>query len=130
MSSSRSLYDDELDYVYENGRRYCGEYTWPNDELEQDRLRVIHQVYLNVFDLELTTVTFDETPSLVVDIGTGTGEWVIGMAEAFPDCECVGIDISAIQPSAVPFNVFFEVDDCEVSRHRSVLGARSGQLTG
>ncbi|CAK7273633.1 hypothetical protein SEPCBS57363_005749 [Sporothrix epigloea] len=111
-SSSRSLYDEELDYVIENGRRYCGDCIFPNDELEQDRLRLVHQVFLNVFNLELTSVAL-ENPKYILDIGTGTGEWAIGMAELFPDCEVVGIDISAIQPTAVPHNVFFEIDDCE-----------------
>lgn len=116
VSSSRSIYDDELDYVWENGRRYCGSYSFPNDDLEQDRMRVVHQVYLNVFDLELTTVPLED-PKYILDIGTGTGEWAIGMAEMFPDCEVVGVDTSAIQPTAVPHNVFFEIDDCEVCTH-------------
>ncbi|CAK7226011.1 hypothetical protein SBRCBS47491_006081 [Sporothrix bragantina] len=112
-SSSRSLYDEELDYVMENGRRYCGDYIFPNDELEQDRLRVVHQVFLNVFNFELTSAPLED-PKYILDIGTGTGEWAIGMAELYPYCEVVGVDISAIQPTAVPHNVFFEVDDCEV----------------
>ncbi len=113
-SSSRSLYADDLDYVYENGRRYCGSYTFPNDELEQDRMRVVHQVFLHLFDLELSTVPLDN-PSHILDVGTGTGEWAIGMGESYANCEVVGVDISAIQPTAVPHNVFFEVDNCEVS---------------
>ncbi|EPE08995.1 methyltransferase type 12 [Ophiostoma piceae UAMH 11346] len=112
-SSSRSLYVEDLDYVLENGRRYCGDYIFPNDELEQDRLRVMHQVFLQAFNFELTSVHLDE-PRYILDIGTGTGEWAIGMGEEFPDCEVVGVDISAIQPSAVPHNVFFEIDDCEI----------------
>ncbi|CAK7221511.1 hypothetical protein SCUCBS95973_004524 [Sporothrix curviconia] len=112
-SSSRSLYDEELDYTMENGRRYCGDYIFPNDELEQDRLRVMHQVFLNVFNFELTSVPLED-PKYILDIGTGTGEWAIGIAELYPYCEVVGVDISAIQPTAVPHNVFFEVDDCEI----------------
>ncbi|KIH87211.1 methyltransferase type 12 [Sporothrix brasiliensis 5110] len=112
-SSSRSLYEEELDYVMENGRRYCGDYMFPNDDLEQDRLRVVHQVFLNVFNFELTSVPLQD-PRHILDIGTGTGEWAIGMAELYPTCEVVGVDISAIQPTAVPHNVFFEIDDCEV----------------
>lgn len=98
----------------ENGRRYCGDYIFPNDDLEQDRLRVMHQVFLNVPGLASLTSVPLEDPDHILDIGTGTGEWAIGIAELFPSCEVVGVDISAIQPTAVPYNVFFEVDDCEV----------------
>ncbi|OAA64178.1 methyltransferase type 12 [Niveomyces insectorum RCEF 264] len=112
-SSSRSLYVEDLDYVVENGRRYCGDYVFPNDDLEQDRLRLVHQVFLHLFNFELTSVPLDN-PRYILDCGAGTGEWAIGMAEAFPSCEVVGVDISAIQPTAVPHNVFFEVDDCEL----------------
>ncbi|KAJ2906685.1 uncharacterized protein MKZ38_000421 [Zalerion maritima] len=113
VTSSRSLWAEDLDYFWENGRRYCGNYFMPNDEEEQDRLRIIHQVYLSVFDLELTTVPLDD-PTYILDIGTGTGEWAIGMGEEYENCEVVGTDISAIQPSAVPHNVFFEIDDAEL----------------
>lgn len=112
-SSSRSLYVDDLDYNFENGRRYCGDYFFPNDDLEQDRLRVAHQVFLNVFNFQLTTVPLDN-PQYILDVGTGTGEWAISIGEQYPSCEVVGVDISAIQPTAVPHNVFFEVDDCEI----------------
>lgn len=126
-SSSRSLYDEELDYVIENGRRYCGDCIFPNDELEQDRLRLVHQVFLNVFNFELTSVAL-ENPKHILDIGTGTGEWAIGMAELFPDCEVVGVDISAIQPTAVPHNVFFEIDDCEVRKCGVLFAGRNRTL--
>ncbi|EFX03285.1 methyltransferase type 12 [Grosmannia clavigera kw1407] len=113
INSSRSLYVEDLDYVIENGRRYCGDCFFPNDDLEQDRLRVVHQVFLNIFDFELTSIRL-HNPRYILDVGTGTGEWAIGMGEAYPHCEVVGVDISAIQPTAVPHNVFFEVDDCEI----------------
>ena len=35
------------------------------------------------------------------------------MAETYPDADVTGTDLSAIQPDAVPSNVFFEVDDAE-----------------
>lgn len=76
----------------------------------------MHQVFLNAFDEELTSVTLED-PTRILDVGTGTGEWAIGMAEKFPECEVIGLDISAIQPTAVPYNVFFEIDDCTVCFH-------------
>lgn len=35
------------------------------------------------------------------------------MAETYPNADVTGTDLSAIQPDAVPSNVFFEVDDAE-----------------
>ncbi len=52
-------------------------------------------------------------PQRVLDVGTGTGEWAIAMAEKYPDADVTGIDLSAIQPDAVPHNVYFEIDDAE-----------------
>lgn len=99
--------------MIEHGRRYCGDYSMPNDVTEQTRQYVIHQVYLKLFDLELTTVPL-HNPKYILDIGTGIGEWAIGIAEKYPDCEVFGTDIAAIQPTdQVPFNVEFHIEDAE-----------------
>lgn len=34
-------------------------------------------------------------------------------ADKYPDCEVIATDLSAIQPSFVPPNLQFEIDDCE-----------------
>ena len=54
---------------WEHGRRYARDYFMPNDEDEQDRLRILHQIYLNIFNLELTTIPL-ENPTAVLDVGT------------------------------------------------------------
>lgn len=111
--SSRTIYAEDLDYVFEHGRRYSGDYSMPNDVTEQTRQYVIHQVYLKLFDLELTTVPLSD-PKYILDIGTGIGEWAIGVAERYPDCEVFGTDIAAIQPTdQVPFNVEFHIEDAD-----------------
>jgi SAM-dependent methyltransferase len=84
----------------------------PNDEDEQDRGQMLHGVYLHIFDGRLTTVPLHD-PRKILDIGTGTGEWAIDMADEYPDAEVIGTDIAQIQPAAVPLNVFFEIDDAE-----------------
>lgn len=85
----------------------------PNDEFEQLRLTIQHQVFMHAFDGELTLAPLEE-PTHVLDVGTGTGDWAIRFAELFPDCEVIGTDISAIQETrGVPMNVFFEIDDAE-----------------
>ncbi|TDZ55007.1 putative methyltransferase tdiE [Colletotrichum trifolii] len=49
----------------------------------------------------------------ILDIGTGTGIWAIEAGDLFPNAEVVGNDLSAIQPTWVPPNVKFEIDDVE-----------------
>jgi hypothetical protein len=96
----------------ENNRRYVSDYSQPNDEDEQLRLQIMHQAFLFLLKSKLTSVPLVK-PAKIIDIGTGTGDWVIGIGEAFPDAEVIGTDLSAIQPSAVPPNVFFEIFDAE-----------------
>ena len=50
---------------------------------------------------------------LIVDIGTGTGRWVVEMAARYPGAKILGIDIAPIQSKLVPQNVRFEVADVE-----------------
>ncbi|KAF9875541.1 hypothetical protein CkaCkLH20_06922 [Colletotrichum karsti] len=120
MSSTRSFMERELDYQWENGRRYCGpHYHLPNDEWEMCRMSLVHRVYLHVFDGKLSTVPLD-TPQRILDIGTGIGEWAIGMADEHPNCEVIGTDISAIAPTSIPMNCFFEVDDAELEWEREL----------
>ena len=49
----------------------------------------------------------------ILDIGTGTGNWALEMAEDFPHAEIIGTDLSPIQPSFSPPNCRFFVDDAE-----------------
>ncbi|KAI1637196.1 S-adenosyl-L-methionine-dependent methyltransferase [Biscogniauxia mediterranea] len=117
MNSTRSITELDINYVYENGRRYCGSYYMPNDDDEQVRLQLINQVYLKAFDGELTSIPL-ECPSHILDIGTAVGEWAIDMAEAYPECEVTGTDISNIFERQAPQNVFWEVDDAELDWER------------
>ncbi|KAK4123174.1 S-adenosyl-L-methionine-dependent methyltransferase [Parathielavia appendiculata] len=113
IDSARTLYAEDFDFVVEHGRQYCGDYFLPIDQTEQTRQYVIHQVFLKVFDLELTTVPL-ENPRYILDIGTGIGEWAIGMAEKYPQCEVFGTDIAPIQPThQVPFNIEFHIENAE-----------------
>ncbi|PHH75373.1 hypothetical protein CDD80_2438 [Ophiocordyceps camponoti-rufipedis] len=112
-ASTRSLWVPDLDYREIHGRRYCREYYMPNDEIEQLRLSLQHQVFLHLLRGDMTCVPLQD-PKNILDVGTGTGEWPIRLAELFPDCEVVGTDISAIaETHSVPMNVFFEIEDAE-----------------
>ncbi|KAL2797379.1 methyltransferase [Aspergillus keveii] len=56
-----------------------------------------------------------KNPGRVLDIGTGTGIWAIDFADEHPESEVIGNDLSPIQPSWIPPNCRFEVDDFELT---------------
>lgn len=55
----------------------------------------------------------EENLESALDLGCGTGIWAIDFGDTYPDANVVGIDLSPIQPSWVPPNVSFLVDDIE-----------------
>jgi len=119
VDSNLSFASSVRDYCYENGRRYHayrpGQYPFPNDEEEQDRLALMHHLFklLSGGDLHRAPIARPRTPVRVLDIGTGTGDWVLEMAEDFPSADIIGTDLSPIQPNFTPPNCRFFVDDAE-----------------
>jgi len=115
--STESLSSSIRAYRYENGRRYHaykdGSYLIPNDEAEQERLDILHHVYLLLLDGKLQLAPVEPDIQKILDVGTGTGIWAIDAAETYPSAEVIGTDISPIQPSWVPPTVSFQIDDAE-----------------
>ncbi|RDW70075.1 hypothetical protein BP5796_08472 [Coleophoma crateriformis] len=112
INSTRSLYATDIIYEVENGRTYCGEYYMPIDEAEMERLQLQHQVFLRLSGGVLTSIPLDD-PTKILDIGTGKGDWAMAIADLYPEAEVIGTDIAKVQPTAVPPNCFFEIDDAE-----------------
>ncbi|KAF2258124.1 S-adenosyl-L-methionine-dependent methyltransferase [Lojkania enalia] len=120
QSYTTSLKSTVLNYRYENGRRYHGfkdegaKYYFPNDDEENDRLDLYHHIQTLRLDGELHLAPIGPNPQRILDLGTGTGIWAIDMGStSYPSAEILGNDISPVQPSLVPPNVKFEVDDLE-----------------
>ncbi|KAL4895091.1 hypothetical protein BDV59DRAFT_200343 [Aspergillus ambiguus] len=112
---TQSLTASVTDYPMENGRRYHkyheGSYIYPNDEQELDRLDMQHHMLKLVNDGRLFFAPL-QSPRRILDIGTGSGIWPIELeASVFPQAEITGTDLSPVQPTEVPENVHFLVDD-------------------
>ncbi|KAF4920664.1 putative urea carboxylase [Colletotrichum viniferum] len=119
-SSTASVTSSVLSYREENGRKYHGykdgKYTAPNDEQEQDRLDLQHNLFLLTFDNALGLAPPNQPNSnvqRVLDVGTGTGIWAIDFGEDHEQAEVLGIDLSHSMPEFVPPNVRFEIDDLD-----------------
>ncbi|KIV81498.1 hypothetical protein, variant [Exophiala sideris] len=115
-SDLTSLKSSVMNYEYENGRRYhayqAGKYMLPNDDKEQERLDILHHVFRLTLGGALCRTAPDlHNPGLILDIGTGTGIWAIDMGDEYPSAEIIGTDLSPIQPSWIPPNVRFQIDD-------------------
>ncbi|KIW00297.1 uncharacterized protein PV09_08187 [Verruconis gallopava] len=117
QSYTTSLKSAATNYIRENGRRYHAPkdsaYFLPNDEEELDRLDLFHHCLLLRQDGKLHFAPIGEDPQRILDLGTGTGIWAIEMGDKYPSAEIIGNDISPVQPTSVPPNVRFEVDDIE-----------------
>ncbi|KAK0654566.1 S-adenosyl-L-methionine-dependent methyltransferase [Cercophora samala] len=129
-SSTTSLHSSLVNYEWKHGRRYhsyqAGSYSFPNDEREQERLDLVHHVFYRIIGDRLFLAPIDPNDGLrILDIGTGTGLWAIHLGEEYPGAkEIIGNDLSPIQPSWVPPNVQFIVDDVELDWVHAGVGVK------
>ncbi|KAF5499740.1 Secondary metabolism regulator LAE1 [Colletotrichum fructicola] len=115
-SSTASLTDSVREYRLLHGRTYSQktEYWAPNDNKQTEALDFNHFWQLDYFGGRLTMAPIGDSPHHVLDVGTGTGIWAIDFADTYPSAEVIGVDISPIQPSWIPPNVKFQIDDFEL----------------
>lgn len=118
-SSTASLSESILEYRNILGRTFHSNVgvaeSWiPNDEQQQESMDIHHHMCTLALKDKLFLAPLKPDIQKVVDIGTGTGIWAIDFAEQFPGAEVTGTDLSPIQPSWVPPNVRFEIDDANL----------------
>ncbi|KAK5108218.1 hypothetical protein LTR62_008674 [Meristemomyces frigidus] len=89
-----------------------GKYIFPNDEREADRLDLQHHLFQITFGNRLYFAPLGPVRR-AIDIGTGTGIWAVDFADAHPEAEVIGVDLSPGQPTLVPPNLKFIIDDAE-----------------
>ncbi|KAL8705594.1 MAG: hypothetical protein Q9201_001281 [Fulgogasparrea decipioides] len=116
-SYTTSIASSITDYKYEHGRRYHayqeGRYALPNDEDEQNRMDLQYHAMRLAFHDKPFFAPVRDNLKRVLDAGTGTGIWVEDVADAYPNAEVYGIDLSPIQPRWSAPNVKYQVDDLE-----------------
>ncbi|RDW65126.1 hypothetical protein BP6252_10777 [Coleophoma cylindrospora] len=117
-SSTTSLTQSIMEYRELHGRTYhnLGDtYYWgPNDEKQNEQLDIGHHMLTMLLDNKLFLAPISSNPQNVLDVGTGTGIWAIDFADAFPSSQVTGTDLSPIQPSFIPPNLKFEIDDAQM----------------
>ncbi|KAI5888767.1 S-adenosyl-L-methionine-dependent methyltransferase [Schizophyllum commune H4-8] len=95
--------------VIQQSRRYHDSdapYSVPNDEPEWERLDDMTRGFRAYMDGKLTLAPL-ENPKKILEIGAGSGAWVIQAAETYPDAEVVAVDVSDLPPRPFPSNVRF-----------------------
>ncbi|KAK4497975.1 hypothetical protein PRZ48_010631 [Zasmidium cellare] len=110
ITTSQSSGDTQ--HRHTNGRRYHtfqeDAYFLPNDTLETARLDLQHYTWKLTLNGHLSIVPIHPTErQSILEIGTGTGIWCIEVAQAHPNVEVIGTDLSAIQPETKPGNCRF-----------------------
>jgi len=73
-----------------------GSYVFPRHPSEIDRLDVQH--YALRAAIKGNYLAPIGSPKLILDVGTGSGQWAFDMAEEFPDATVVGLDLAAGKP--------------------------------
>ncbi|KAL0466353.1 S-adenosyl-L-methionine-dependent methyltransferase [Neurospora intermedia] len=119
-STTASLTSSIYQYRTVHGRTYHGDVgnaeSWePNDQRHVEAMELFHHAMMVQLDGKLYLSPLDKKKvQKVLDVGTGSGLWAIDFADEYPHAEVIGTDVSPIQPSWVPPNVKFEIDDCNL----------------
>jgi 2-polyprenyl-3-methyl-5-hydroxy-6-metoxy-1,4-benzoquinol methylase len=104
----------QRDHFFQNKRRYHSygstKYWGPDDEEAQAVQDLSHQVWHLSLKGELYFAPM-KNPRAILDLGTGTGIWVLDVADRHPEAKVEGNDVSLIQPTLVPPNSRFILED-------------------
>ncbi|KAJ7204464.1 hypothetical protein GGX14DRAFT_460500 [Mycena pura] len=96
---------------------YSEVYRLPADDEELDRLNKQHEMFVEVMGKYppcLPEIMQDNVPGerkACLDLGCGSGVWIMGLATEFPESLCVAVDLVPMQSPTMPDNCRSEVDD-------------------
>lgn len=81
VSTTTTMDESVKNFFYENGRRYHrfreGLYPFPNDTIEQEREELLHVLIKSLAGGKLHQAPIGSHPQNILDVGTGTGAWVV-----------------------------------------------------
>ncbi|KAK2460438.1 hypothetical protein APHAL10511_007603 [Amanita phalloides] len=90
-------------------------YPLPVEGHEQQRLNSMHKMLQRLLQGNyvgpVPDVLAENPDAQVLDLGTGTGKWVLAMARQFRQVQFIGVDIVPIATTYPPRNVRFEMHD-------------------
>ncbi|TDL26101.1 S-adenosyl-L-methionine-dependent methyltransferase [Rickenella mellea] len=94
-------------------------YFLPADEVEYDRLEKQHlmhlvacgRLYQEAEKVQRLLAPEEGVQKRILDLGTGAGNWAVGMAMEFPHAQVVGVDLAPSTTWPPPDNCRFEFDD-------------------
>ncbi|THH19383.1 hypothetical protein EW146_g1781 [Bondarzewia mesenterica] len=107
-------------YRHEYGRglnNYSEVYRLPADDEEFERLDKQHHMFkfiMGKYPPPLPEVLKDDIPGetkACLDLGCGSGSWILECARDFPHCQAVAVDLVPMQATNIPPNCRSEVDD-------------------
>jgi len=104
-------------FKFINGRKFLKDsdkYILPSDDKELDRLHVQHDLQIRIWNSHFSSPveTILKSGAEVLDVGCGSGNWLLEMATNYPSSNFTGIDILPLYPMDIhPLNVIFESVD-------------------
>ncbi|KAG9294400.1 hypothetical protein G9A89_001905 [Geosiphon pyriformis] len=112
-------YDANDKFRYIEGRRYHNvkrsRYYLPNDEKELELSHKIHKFTRGIWQSNFSSPIQEQLMKggvRVLDVGCGSGSWIIDMAKQYPNCHFTAVDMSPlISRDSQPENVRFYEED-------------------
>lgn len=119
FSMSSSIRAQSFRHEYGRGlNNYSEVYQLPADGEELDRLDKQHIMFTEVmgrYPPPMQEVLAEpppgERPVACLDLGCGSGCWILDVARDFPHCSCVAVDLVPMQVVDLPPNCRSEIDD-------------------